>query len=315
MKTKVILATITSVILLLQIITFNTALASKAISIPDQYNKPPSMQSIPYPNVELKWTPDKPTAGQEVTFTVSFKKPDKGSLQPDIDYKFVIVKDGTNLFTVTKHTNTGSDKIKQKLDTQGNYIITVTITGIDFKPVDPKSSDFSLVVVKAQTQQQAPSVQQQKQQQNQTQQTQPKTMPKVEESKKMVPKMKEEGKKPMRATLIDEKGKRLGMVRALQSGPNTIIHVSLRAVGLAGHISAWLVAGPNENVTENNWNKVGKMSAIQIGHSETAKRINLFNQRLSFVPASGDMIVIVIDDCSSGDCKPTMNRVATAALK
>ncbi len=316
MKTKVILAILISVMLPLQAITFNTAVASKMITIPNQYSPPPSMQSTPYPNVELKWTPNKPSAGQDVTFTVSFKKPDKGSLQPDIDYKFVIAKDGATIFTVTKHTPTGADKITQKLDTDGNYIVTVTIAGINFQPVAPKSSDFSLVVskAKAQTQEQVPQAQQQNKTQTQQAQKQNQTQPMQPTPPKMMAKTKEE-KKPIIITLTNEKGKRLGRVNVVPAGPNTIIHVMLRGAALTEHISAYLVAGSKEDATMNNWQKVGDMSVIQIGHDETAKRVNLFNQRLTFIPATGDMIVIVIDDCSSGACKPTMNKVATATLK
>ena len=125
----------------------------------------------------------------------------------------------------------------------------------------------------------------------------------------------QEVKKLLRASLIDEKGKHLGVVNVFQKDSNAFLKVWLRNMGLHEHISAWLVAGPNEHVTMNNWSKVGNMSSIKIGHDESTKHVNLFRQKLGFIPASGDMVVIAIDDCNLGHCKPTMNHIATATLK
>ncbi len=296
MKTKIVLAVLMSILLPLQAVTFNAAFATKTISMPDQYYPTLLTQSTQYPNVGLKWMPDKPYAGQEITFTISFKKPSDGSLQPNIDYKFAIAKDGSNVFTVIRHSSMGSDTIKQKLDSDGKYIVTVTITGIDLKKVDPKTSDFSLVVVKAQTQKQTPQMQQQKD-------TRSNIMPQMREVKK-----------PLRVGLVDEKGKHLGAVDIFQKNSHALITVWLRPVGLDEHISAWLVAGPHEQITKK-WSQVDNISVINIGHDEPTRHVNVFNKMLSFIPASGDKIVVTMDDCSTGHCKQTTNNIATATLK
>lgn len=291
---------------MLQSVTLNTALAVNGESIPNQYG---SMQTTTYPNVDLQWTPTKPTAGQDVTFTIEFRNPGSSMPRSHIDYTFTISKEGNTVYTVSKHTHSGTDTIKQKLAADGVHKITVTITGINFSSVQPRSSDFSITVEK-------PSIQEKTQQQPKQQpapQPQPKEIPKAkEEPKKPV---KEEQKKTMKASLMDENGKRVGKAKVLQKGTKSFILVTVKAVGINEHISAWLVAGLNEDTAANNWTKFADMFVMQIGHSEPAKRMNVFRQNLSFVPASGDMIVIAIDDCSSGDCKPTMNHIARATLK
>ena len=99
-----------------------------------------------YPDVELKWTPVSPTIDEEISFVIEFR--DTGSKMPKshIDYTFKISKEGNDLYTISNHTHSGTDTIKQKLSSDGIYPITVTITRIDFKEVEPKSSYFSLRV-------------------------------------------------------------------------------------------------------------------------------------------------------------------------
>ncbi len=80
-------------------------------------------------------------------------------------------------------------------------------------------------------------------------------------------------------------------------------------------MSKRLVVASGQVVAKNNWSKLGDVYAIQIGHGETANPKIVFHQVLHFVPAKGDMVLIVKDDCSSGYCKPTMVRLAKAVLE
>jgi hypothetical protein len=127
------------------------AVAGSSESMPNQYG---SMPSTTYPRVELQWTPAKPTAGQDVTFAITFINPGSSMPKSHVDYTFTISKDGKILYTVAKHTHSGTDSIKQKLASDGSHKITVTITDLDFKKVTPKSSDFTIIIEKPPVQEQ-----------------------------------------------------------------------------------------------------------------------------------------------------------------
>lgn len=295
-----ILAILFSIILPLQSLTVNTASAVSDTILANQYGM---TQTVTYPRVDLQWAPTKPTAGQDVTFTITFTNPGSSMPKSHIDYTFKILKDGNTVYSVSKHTHSGTDTIKQKLAAGGVHKITVTITGIDFNAVSPRSSDFSVTVEKPQmqeeTKQQAPPIQ-------------PKETPSTtEEPKKMV---KEEQKKS-KVLLVDENGKRVAIAKIVQKGTKSFIVVAVKPQGINDQISAWLVAGSNEDTGANKWMQMMDMFVMPIGHSAPAKHTNMFRQSLAFVPTSGDMIVIAIDDCSSGECKPTMNHMARGMLK
>jgi len=142
-----VLAILLSMILSLQSLTVSGTLTNGELML-NQYG---SMQTTTYPNVDLQWTPTKPTEGQDITFTIEFRNPGSSMPKPHIDYTFTISKEGNTVYTVSKHTHPGTDTIKQKLAADGVYKITVTITGIDFKTVTPRSSDFSITVEKPAT--------------------------------------------------------------------------------------------------------------------------------------------------------------------
>jgi len=148
-----IMAVVLSSILLLQSLTVATSQMVNAESIPNQYG---SMQSATYPEVHLQLAPSKPTAGQDVTFSITFRNQGSSMPKSHVDYKFTISKDGSTVFTTAKHTHSGTDTVMQKLATDGTYKITVTITDIDFKKVEPRSSDFTITVEKPPMQEQTP---------------------------------------------------------------------------------------------------------------------------------------------------------------
>ena len=140
-----------SILLCLQLLTVGVSLAVNDESMLNQYG---STQATTYPDIDLQWAPTKPTTGQDVQFKITFKNASSSMPKSHIDYTFTITKNGNNVYSVSQHTHSGIDTIKQKFDTEGDYKVTVTITGIDFKSVTPRSSDFSLTVEKPVTQEQ-----------------------------------------------------------------------------------------------------------------------------------------------------------------
>ena len=134
-----------SVLSIATIITLSMMLSSPVQFVEVAYGE---MKYTTYPDVELKWTPVSPTIDEEISFVIEFR--DTGSEMPKshIDYTFKISKEGNHLYTISNHTHSGTDTIKQKLSSDGVYPLTVTITGIDFKEVEPKSSYFSLWIKK-----------------------------------------------------------------------------------------------------------------------------------------------------------------------
>jgi hypothetical protein len=120
-----------------------------------QYGMP---KIVTYPTIELQWIPSEPVVNQEVTFTVTFRDAASGMPKSHIDYTFALSKEGTVINSSSGHTHTGSDKIKQKVTAEGINKATVTVTGIDFKSVEPRSKDFSITVTGVSVEKQLPSV-------------------------------------------------------------------------------------------------------------------------------------------------------------
>lgn len=137
--------------ILVQSVAVASVLGANPEPITNQYG---SARSAAYPVVELQWKPVKPVAGEDVTFSILFRDAASGTAKSHVDYTFTISKEGKVVYTTSKHTHSGTNTINQKLDADGIHSITVTITGIDFNKVEPKSSDFSLNVEKSPSQEQ-----------------------------------------------------------------------------------------------------------------------------------------------------------------
>lgn len=86
-------------------------------------------------------------------FRVTFLEHGTDTVQPHIDYDFVIQKDGKHVFSAAGqtgqpylHTNEGTVTIPYKFEEQGQYSIQVTISAIRFIPLDPETATFQVMV-------------------------------------------------------------------------------------------------------------------------------------------------------------------------
>jgi hypothetical protein len=88
-------------------------------------------------------------------FKVSFDQKGSNAIQPHIDYDFIIMKAGKQVFQATAiaghpnqplHTSEGIVTIPYAFQESGNYMITITIFGILFNPIQPESVQFSINV-------------------------------------------------------------------------------------------------------------------------------------------------------------------------
>ena len=102
--------------------------------------------------VQIQPTPNTAKVNAPTKFKITFSKP-QGSVQPHIDYDFLIDKNGKNLFSASSstgqtgtplHTAEGVVTIPYVFQTPGNYTLTVKVYGILFNPIRPESADFSI---------------------------------------------------------------------------------------------------------------------------------------------------------------------------
>jgi hypothetical protein len=93
--------------------------------------------------------------GGQATFKVSFLKPGTSSVQQHIDYNFVIMKDGQQVFSATPqgqallHTAEGVVTIPTapfKFPNNGPYSIQVSVSGINFTPINTETATFPITV-------------------------------------------------------------------------------------------------------------------------------------------------------------------------
>ncbi len=97
--------------------------------------------------------------GGQATFRVSFLRPSTDTLQEHIDYTFVIMKDGEEVFDAglagqpLLHTAEGLVTIPQspqppyQFPGNGDYSITISVHGINFLPIAPETSTFPITVI------------------------------------------------------------------------------------------------------------------------------------------------------------------------
>jgi hypothetical protein len=93
--------------------------------------------------------------GGQATFKVSFLKPGTSSIQQHIDYNFVIMKDGQQIFSATPqgqallHTAEGVVTIPTapfKFPNNGPYSVQVSVSGINFTPINTETATFPITV-------------------------------------------------------------------------------------------------------------------------------------------------------------------------
>jgi hypothetical protein len=108
-------------------------------------------------DILLQPSPEPPTNNAQSQFKVSFLKKGTSSIQPHIDYDFVIMKNGKEVFSASNqtgqpgkplHTAESVVTIPYKFaDTGNNYSIKVSVEGILFNPIRPESVEFPIKVV------------------------------------------------------------------------------------------------------------------------------------------------------------------------
>jgi hypothetical protein len=104
------------------------------------------LEAIPYP-IE---------SNKDMEFKVSFLKPNSSILQDNVDFNFIILKDGKRVFqasnhtdrpSVLLHTTNGSMTISilnYKFNEEGPYLVQVPIYAILYNPIRPEYANFTI---------------------------------------------------------------------------------------------------------------------------------------------------------------------------
>lgn len=104
------------------------------------------LEAIPYP-IE---------SNKDMEFKVSFLKPNSSILQDNVDFNFIILKDGKRVFqasnhtdrpSVLLHTTNGSMTIpilNYKFNEEGPYLVQVPIYAILYNPIRPEYANFTI---------------------------------------------------------------------------------------------------------------------------------------------------------------------------
>jgi hypothetical protein len=104
--------------------------------------------------VQIEPTPKVLKANTPTKFKITFDKT-PGSVQPHVDYDFLITNNGKNVFSASSstgqtgtplHTAEGIVTIPYEFKTPGVYTLTVKVYGILFNPIKPESADFPIKV-------------------------------------------------------------------------------------------------------------------------------------------------------------------------
>jgi hypothetical protein len=104
------------------------------------------LEAIPYP-IE---------SNKDMEFKVSFLKPNSSILQDNVDFNFIILKDGKRVFQASNHTDrpsvllhatNGSMTIpilNYKFNEEGPYLVQVPIYAILYNPIRPEYAYFTI---------------------------------------------------------------------------------------------------------------------------------------------------------------------------
>lgn len=91
--------------------------------------------------------------GNQDTFKVSFLKHGTNTVQIHIDYSFVIMQNGQKVFDAAPsgqqgplHTAEGVVTIPYTFKGNGDYTIQVSVSGINFVPMNPETATFPIKV-------------------------------------------------------------------------------------------------------------------------------------------------------------------------
>ncbi len=111
------------------------------------------LEAIPYP-IE---------SNKDMEFKVSFLKPNSSILQDNVDFNFIILKDGKRVFQASNHTDRSSvhtDRpsvllhtangsmtipiVNYKFNEEGPYLVQVPIYAILYNPIRPEYANFTI---------------------------------------------------------------------------------------------------------------------------------------------------------------------------
>ena len=107
-------------------------------------------------DILLEPSPEPIGIKEPTKFKVTFLKRGTNEVQPHIDYDFIIVKGGKEVFKASAlvgqpnkplHTAEGilnSPNLSYKFPDTGDYIIKVSVMGILFNPIKPESAEFPI---------------------------------------------------------------------------------------------------------------------------------------------------------------------------
>ncbi len=104
-------------------------------------------------DIKVEPTPIPIRLDDTTKFKIYFYELNSSQIQVHVDYDFVIIKDGTEVFSAAKkiqqpllHTAEGIVTIPYKFVSSGNYTLKVLIFGINFIPISPEESTFNIFV-------------------------------------------------------------------------------------------------------------------------------------------------------------------------
>ena len=95
-------------------------------------------------------------SNKNMEFKVSFLKPNSSILQDNVDFNFIILKDGMRVFQASNHTDrpsvilhtaNGSMTIPildYKFNEEGPYLVQVPIYAILYNPIRPEYANFTI---------------------------------------------------------------------------------------------------------------------------------------------------------------------------
>jgi hypothetical protein len=104
------------------------------------------LEPIPYPIENDK----------DIEFKVSFLKPNSSILQDDIDFDFIILKDGKPVFQASNHTGKPSDLLhaangymtipilNYKFNKEDSHLVEVPVYAILYNPIRPEYANFTI---------------------------------------------------------------------------------------------------------------------------------------------------------------------------
>lgn len=89
----------------------------------------------------------------EIKFKINFLQPNSDKVQVHVDYDFLVLHDGIEIFSASKqtgqpllHTAEGTVTIPYSFLSSDLYIVKILVLGINFVPISPESADFPFQV-------------------------------------------------------------------------------------------------------------------------------------------------------------------------